>query len=87
MLDRRAIKKILKKYKNKSIKDLSSSERTEVLKLMDEHLEKGVINLFVRDDSGSVSAQTMTMPTYLSYLQEKEGYTTVAEVIKTLQDK
>ena len=87
MLDRKSTKKILKKYKNKSIKDLSSAELTEVLKLMDEHLEKGVINLFVRDDSGSVSAQTMTIPTYLSYLQEKEGDTTVGEVIKTLQGK
>ena len=87
MLDRKSIKKILKKYKNRSIKDLSSAERTEVLKLMDEHLEKGVINLFVRDDSGSVSAQTMTIPTYLSYLQEKEGDKTVGEVIKTLQGK
>ncbi len=87
MLDRKSVKRILKKYKNRSIKDLSSAERTEVLKLMDEHLEKGVINLFVRDDSGSVSAQTMTIPTYLSYLQEKEGDKTVGEVIKTLQGK
>jgi len=48
-----------KKYKDRSINDLLSVERTKVLKLMYEHLEKGVINLFVRNDSGSVSAQTI----------------------------
>ena len=48
MLGRSSIKKILKKYKNKNIRDLSSDERTEVLKLMDQSFEKGAINLFVR---------------------------------------
>ena len=87
MLGRGSIRKILKKYKNKSIKDLSSTERTEVLKIMDQSLEKSVINLFVRDDNGIVSARSMSMPTYLTYMQNNRGSTTVGELIKTLQNE
>lgn len=86
-MNRKPIKKILKKYKNRSIKDLSSKERTEVLKLMDEHLEKGVINLFVREANGAVSARSMTMPIYFSYLLEKEVDMKFSEVIQSLQSE
>ena len=85
MMGRDPIKKILRKYKNKSIKDLSSNERAQVLKLMDSRLEKGVINMFIRDDNGGVSSHTMTIPSYLSYLQKKEGNLTVAEVMQKIQ--
>ena len=85
MLGRSSIKKVLKKYKNKSIRDLSSDERTEVLKLMDQSFETGAINLFVREENGTVSARCMSIPNYLSYMQEKEGDKTVGELIKTLQ--
>lgn len=85
MLGRSPIKKVLKKYKNKSIRDLSSNERIEVLKLMDHSFEKGAINIFVREDNGTVSARSMSIRNYLSYMQEKEGDKTVGELIKTLQ--
>ena len=85
MLSRDPVKKILRKYKNKSIKNLSSYERTEVLKLMDSRLERGVINMFIRDDNGGVSSQTMSLPTYFSYLQKKQGDLTVGEVMQKIQ--
>ena len=85
MLGRDPIRKVLRKYRNKSIKDLSSNERAEVLKLMDSSLEKDVINMFVRDDNGGVSSQTMTIPTYLEYLQQNQGDLTVSEVIQKIQ--
>ena len=86
MLGRSPIKKVLKKYKNKSIRDLSSDERTEVLKLMSQSSDKEAINLFIREDNGTVSARSMSIPNYLSYLQEKEGDKTVGELIKTLRN-
>jgi len=86
MLGRSPIKKVLKKYKDKSIRDLSSNERTEVLKLMSQSSDKEAINLFIREDNGTVSARSMSIQNYLSYLQEKEGDKTVGELIRTLQN-
>ena len=85
MLSKDPIKKILKKYRNRSIRDLSSTERDEVLKLMGQNIEREAINLFVRDDDGTLSSQSMTIPTYFLYLQEKQGNITVAQLIQKLQ--
>jgi succinate dehydrogenase flavin-adding protein (antitoxin of CptAB toxin-antitoxin module) len=85
MLGNNSIKKILKKYKNRSIKGLSTTEREEVLKLMDQNMDREAINLFVQEDDGTISSQLMTIPTYFSYLQEKQGNMTVAQLIQKLQ--
>jgi hypothetical protein len=85
MIDPKTINKILKKYERRTIDDLSSSERVEVLKIMSEHLEDDVINLFVREDNGSVSARRMSLPRYLSHLRETRGDMTVNELIKKLR--
>jgi len=85
MLGNNSIKKILKKYKNRTIEGLSTTEREEVLKIMDQNMDREAINLFVRDDDGNISSQLMTIPTYFSYLQEKQGNLTVAQVIQKLQ--
>ena len=84
MIDRKLINKILKKYKNRSVDNLSSKERLEVLKLMSEGLDREVVNLFVREPNGSVSARRMTVPSYLDHLQKNEGKMTVGQMLEQL---
>ena len=85
MIDDKVINRILKKYEKRVISDLSSSEKVEVLKVMSDHLEDDVINLFVQEDNGSVSARRMSLPRYLSHMQETRGDMTVNELIKKLR--
>ncbi len=85
MIDPKVINRILKKYQKRNIDGLSSAEKVEVLKIMSEHLEDDVINLFVQEDNGSVSARRMPLPRYLSYMQETRGDMTVNEMIKKLK--
>jgi len=87
MLGRNPIKKIVKKYKNKTISELSSAERSEVIRTMGEHLEKNVFNIFVKEDNGGVSTRNMTLSTYFDYLEEKDRDATVGDVVKTLEEE
>lgn len=84
MIDNKLINKILKKYKDRSVDNLSTKERVEVLKLMSEGLDKDVVNLFVREPNGSVSARRMTMPVYLKHLKKNQGKMTVGEILEQL---
>ena len=85
MFDSLNIGRALRKYKNRHLRELSTNERVEVLKLMDENLPEGIINIFVREDNGSVSSRRMSTNKYFHYLREKEGDLTVGQLIKRLQ--
>lgn len=79
--------KILKKYKDKVLNDLSYKERMEVLKMMDDSLKNDTINVFIRESNGSVSSRRMNLTNYLSYLQETQGDMTVEELMNYLEEE
>ena len=79
------INKMLKKYKDRCVGDLSFAEKDEVLRLMAEKVDTDAVNLFVRDAHGGMSSRKMSIPVYLSHLEKTESDVTIGEIIKKLQ--
>ena len=85
MFEKHTVNKIIKKYKDKSISELSNAERVEVLKTMNDRLETDMVNFFIREENGSVSARKMTLKSYFSLMQESQGEMTVKDIMEKLK--